>query len=162
MIQAECIERGKLKLRTGKAADVELLIVKHGEDHFHEGGFDAFSVVDTERAIREMTRLVERDDTPLIIAEIDDEPVGWISWTMMHVFTRAPIAVLWTIYVAPAHRRSAVGRQLVWAAVDIAKHEGACAFFATVAPTSPGAQALCHLFRAFGFAPMGGSFARKL
>ena len=162
MIQAECIDRGKLKLRIGKAADVALLIAKHGEDHFHEGGFDAFSVVDTERATREMTRLVERDDTPLIIAEIDGEPIGWISWTMMHVFTRAPIAVLWTIYVAPEHRQSAVGRQLVRGAVDIAKQEGACAFFATVAPTSPGAQALCHLFRSFGFEPMGGAFSKRL
>jgi L-amino acid N-acyltransferase YncA len=162
MTQAECIERGQLKLRTGKADDVALLIAKYGEDHFHEGGFDAFSVVDTERATREMTRLVQRDDTPLVIAEIDGEPVGWISWTMMHVFTAAPIAVLWTIYVAPEHRMSAVGRRLVWAAIDLAGHEGACAFFATVAPTSPGAQALCHLFRAFGFEPMGGAFSKRL
>jgi L-amino acid N-acyltransferase YncA len=162
MTRPQDIEHGRLKLRPGKAADVALLIEKYGADHFHEGGFDAFSTVDIERAAREMTRLVERDDTPLVIAEIDGEPIGWISWTMMHVFTRAPIAVLWTIYVAPAYRNSAVGRQLVWGAVEIARREGACAFFATVAPTSAGAQALCHLFRSFGFEPMGGAFSKAL
>lgn len=162
MTHPASIEQGRLKLRTGKAADVALLIAKHGVDHFHEGGFDAFSTVDIERATREMTRLVEQDNTPLIIAEVDSEPIGWMSWTMMQVFTVQPIAVLWTIYVAPEYRNSSVGRQLVWAAVDIAKHEGACAFFATIAPTSPGAQALCHLFRSFGFEPMGGAFSKAL
>lgn len=163
MTRPQDIEQGRLKLRPGKPADVAVLIDKHGVDHFHEGGFDAFSTVDTKRAKREMTRLVERGDTPLIIAEIDGEPIGWVSWTMMHIFSVDPIAVLWTIYVAPQYRRSAVGRQLVWGALDIAKHEGACAFFATVAPTSPGAQALCHLFRdGFGFEPMGGAFSKRL
>lgn len=162
MTRPQDIEQGRLKLRTGKADDVAVLIARHGADHFHEGGFDAFSTVDIERATREMTRLVERDDTPLIIAEHDGEPIGWISWTMMHVFTVKPIAVLWTIYVAPEHRNSAVGRHLVWGAVEIAKIDGACAFFATVAPTSPGAQALCHLFRGFGFSPMGGAFSKAL
>jgi L-amino acid N-acyltransferase YncA len=162
MTRPSYTDQGRLTLRTGKPEDVAGLISKYGEDHFHEGGFDAFATVDLERAVREMTRLVGQDDTPLIIAEVAGEPVGWISWTMMHVFSVQPIAVLWTIYVAPEHRNSAVGRMLVWSAVDIAKHEGACAFFATVAPTSPGAMALCHLFRGFGFADMGGAFSRKL
>ena len=39
----------------------------------------------------------------------------------------------------------------VWLAADLAKSEGACAFFATVAPTSVGGKSLCHLFREFGF-----------
>jgi L-amino acid N-acyltransferase YncA len=162
MTRPDYTETGKLKLRTGKAEDVAVLISRYGEDHFREGGFDAFSTVDLERATREMTRLVGQDDTPLIIADVAGEPIGWISWTMMHVFSVQPIAVLWTIYVAPELRNSSVGRLLVWSAVDIAKHEGACAFFATVAPTSPGAQALCRLFRGFGFEPMGGAFSRKL
>ena len=109
-----------------------------------------------------MTRQVERDDTPFIVAEIEGEFVGWMSWTMMHVFTVAPIAVLWTIYVRPEYREGAVGRKLIFLAMDLAKKEGACAFFATVAPTSYGGQSLCHLFRSFGFDPMGGAFSKAL
>jgi len=152
----------KLKFRVGKADDVEPLLVKHGVNHFSEGGFDAFSTFDLDRAVREMSKQVERDDTPFILAEIEDEAVGWMSWTMMHVFTVAPIAVLWTIYVTPEYRKSMVGRRLIWHAIDIARSEGACAFFATVAPTSAGGQSLCHLFRSFDFEPMGGAFFRRL
>jgi L-amino acid N-acyltransferase YncA len=151
-----------LKFRVGKAVDVAPLLTKYGEDHFNEGGFRQFSTFDLNRAIREMTRQVERDDTPFIVAEIEGEFVGWMSWTMMHVFTAAPIAVLWTIYVRPEYRGGAVGRKLVWLATDLAKKEGACAFFATVAPTSYGGQSLCRLFRSFGFDPMGGAFSKVL
>lgn len=151
-----------LTLRVGKPADVAPLLTAYGADHFYEGGFGQFSTFDLDRAIREMTRQVERDDTPVAIAEIGGEFAGWVSWTMMHVFTVAPIAVLWTIYVRPEYRHGAVGRRLIWSAIDIARREGACAFFATVAPTGVGGQALCHLFREFGFAPMGGAFTKAL
>lgn len=151
-----------LVFRIGKADDVAPLLTQYGADHFTEGGFAAFSTFDLDRAVREMCAQVERDDTPFILAEIDGEFVGWMSWTMMHVFTAAPIAVLWTIYVRPEYRHGAVGRKLIWLATDLAKKEGACAFFATVAPAGPGGQALCHLFREFGFAPMGGAFTKAL
>ena len=152
-----------LTLRVGKPADVAPLLTAYGADHFYEGGFGQFSTFDLDRAIREMTRQVERDDTPVAIAEISGEFVGWISWTMMHVFTVAPIAVLWTIYVRPEYRHGAVGRRLIWSALDIAKKEWAHApSTITVAPTGAGGQALSHLFREFGFEPMGGAFSKVL
>jgi L-amino acid N-acyltransferase YncA len=156
------IDRDSLKFRTGKVDDIEPLLEKYGADFFHEAGFDAFSTFDLPRAVREMRRQVLQDDTPFVVAEVDGELVGLISWTMLHVFTARPIAVLWIIYVTPEYRHSAVGRRLVWFAADIAKSEGACAFFATVAPTSPAAQSLCNLFRSFGFEPMGGAFSKAL
>ena len=58
-----------LTFRVGKADDVAPLLTKYGDDHFTEGGFAKFSTFDLERAIREMTRQVERDDTPFILAE---------------------------------------------------------------------------------------------
>lgn len=151
-----------LTLRICKADEVAPLVTQYGADHFYEGGFAKFSTFDLERAVRETRRMVERDDTPFILAEIGGEFVGWVSWTMMQVFSAAPIAVLWTIYVRPEYRHGAVGRRLIWSACDIAKSEGARAFFATVAPTGPGGQALCHLFREFGFDPMGGAFSKVL
>jgi L-amino acid N-acyltransferase YncA len=156
------IELDPLSLRVGKPADVEPLLRKYGLDHFTEGGFDAFAEWDLERAIREMTKQVARSDTPFIVATVGGEDVGWISWYFMHTFTRRPIACLWTIYVNPEQRRSAVGQRLIWAAMDLARIEGACAFFATVAPTGLGGQALCRLFQGFGFEPMAGAFSKRL
>ena len=71
-----------LTFRIGKAADVAPLLTQYGADHFHEGGFAKFSTFDLDRAIREMTRQVARDDTPFIVAEIEGETVGWLSWTI--------------------------------------------------------------------------------
>ena len=156
------IEQDPLSLRVGKPADVEPLLRKYGLDHFTEGGFTEFAEFDLERAVVEMTKQVARDDTPLAIASINGEDVGWISWTVMHIFTTKPIAVLWTIYVAPEHRKSLLGRKLVRGAIEVAKTEGACAFFATVAPTSLGGQALCRIFESFGFQPMGGAYFKGL
>ena len=158
----DSIEQDPLSLRVGKPADVEPLLRKYGLDHFTEGGFTEFAEFDLERAIREMRNQVARDDTPLIVATFDGEDIGWISWNMMWVFTKRPIGVLWTIYVAPEHRGGDVGKRLVWAAIDLAKLDNACAFFATVAPVSLGGQALCRLFRKFGFADMGGAFFKGL
>jgi GNAT superfamily N-acetyltransferase len=162
MTHPASIDRGKLKFRLGTVDAVLAFAEKHGSHYFHEAGFDAYSAFDLERAKREMARQINSGDTPFILAEIDGEAVGLVSWMMSHVFTERPIAYLWMIYVTPPHRRGPIGRLLLWFAADIAKVEGACAFFATVPPTSPAARALCNLFRKCGFAPMGGAFTRRL
>jgi L-amino acid N-acyltransferase YncA len=158
----ESIKEPDTTFRPGRPGDVEPLLRQYGFDHFYEGGFNDFAEFDLERAVVEMTKQVARDDTPLVVAAVDGEDVGWISWTMMHTFTKNPIGVLWTIYVAPEHRKSLIGRKLVWSAIRLSKAEGACAFFATVAPTSLGGQALCRIFESFGFSPMGGAFFKGL
>jgi len=161
-MRPESIDRGKLKLRVGRVTDVRPLLDKYGAHYFHEAGFDRFSSFDTERAAREMTKQIRCGDTPFILAELDNEIVGMVSWTVSHVFTAKPIALLWMIYVMPPHRKSAIGRLLVMFATDIAKQEGACAFFAVIPPISLAARSLCNLFRRCGFAPMGGAFTKVL
>ena len=158
----ESIKEPDTTFRPGRPGDVEPLLRQYGFDHFYEGGFNDFAEFDLERAVVEMTKQVARDDTPLVVAAVDGEDVGWISWTMMHTFTARPIGVLWTIYVAPEHRKSLIGRKLVHSAIRLSKSEGACAFFATVAPTSLGGQALCRIFESFGFSPMGGAYFKGL
>jgi GNAT superfamily N-acetyltransferase len=162
MTRPECIDRGKIKFRLGTPEDVEPLLEKYGADFFHEAGFDRFSTFDIKRAAREMRRQIAQGDTPFILAELDGEVIGMVSYMLSHVFTAEPIAVLWMIYVMPAYRRGPVGRLLVWFATDIAKAEGACAFFATIAPTSPAARSLCNLLRRCEFLPMGGAFEKRL
>ena len=162
MTNLSSIKRGRIKFRLGKPDDVAPLLKKYGGDFFHEAGFDTFSTFDLPRAEIEMRRQISSGQTPFILATLDDEVVGMVSYMMSHVFTAQPIAVLWMIYVMPPYRRGPVGRLLVWFACDIAKNEGACAFFSTVAPTSPAARSLCNLFRRCGFQPMGGAFSRTL
>jgi hypothetical protein len=47
-------------------------------------------------------------------------------------------------------------------AMNGAKGDGCCAFFAVVAPTSRAGRMLCNMFRRAGFASMGGGFIRRL
>ena len=162
MTRPYSIDRGKLKLSRWHGRRRRPLLEKYGANYFHEAGFDAFSAFDLERAAREMARQISLGDTPFILAELDGEVVGMVSWTMSHVFTARPIAHLWMIYVMPPHRQSAVGRLLVWFAADIAKSEGACAFLRhRRRRPRPRRGSLCNLFRRCGFAPMGGAFTRR-
>jgi GNAT superfamily N-acetyltransferase len=152
----------KLTFRLGKPEDVRPLLDKYGSDFFHEAGFDEFSPFDIERATDVMAAQIQRGDTPFILATLNNEVVGMISYTLSHVFTAQPIAVLWMFYVMPPYRRSAAGRMLLWFAIDMARGDDACAFFSTVAPTSIAGRSLCNLLRRAGFKPMGGAFSRRL
>jgi GNAT superfamily N-acetyltransferase len=152
----------RLKFRLGKPEDVRPLLDKYGSDFFHEAGFAEFAPFDIERATIEMAAQIKRGDTPFILATLDDAVVGMVSYTLSHVFTARPIALLWMFYVMPSYRRSAIGRMLLWFALDLAREDGASAFFATVAPTSIAGRSLCNLFRRAGFKPMGGAFSRRL
>lgn len=152
----------RLKFRLGRPEDVRPLLDKYGAEFFHEAGFAEFSPFDIERATEVMAAQIACSDTPFILATLDDAVVGMISYTLSHVFTARPIAILWMFYVMPPHRRSAVGRMLLWFALDLARQDGACAFFATIAPTSVAGRSLCNLFRRAGFKPMGGAFSRRL
>ena len=162
MTPARRIDRGKLKFRLGRPDDVRPLLDKYGLHFFEEAGFGAFTAFDIERATTGMQRQIKSGETPFILAEVDGEVVGMISYCLSHIFTREPIAVLWMFYVMPPYRHGPIGRMLLWFAADIAKNDGACAFFATIAPTSPAARSLCNLFRRAGFEPMGGAFSRRL
>jgi L-amino acid N-acyltransferase YncA len=152
----------KLKFRLGKPEDVRPLLDKYGADFYYEAGFGEFSSFDIERATNVMAAQIQSGDTPFVLATLNDEVVGMVSYTLCHVFTVQPIAILWMFYVMPSYRRGAVGRMLLWFALDLARGDNACAFFATIAPTSIAGRSLCNLFRRAGFKSMGGAFSRRL
>jgi GNAT superfamily N-acetyltransferase len=152
----------RLTFRLGKPEDVRALLDKYGSDFFHEAGFDEFSPFDIERATNVMAAQIKRGETPFILAMLNGEVVGMVSYTLCHVFTAQPIGILWMFYVMPPHRRSPVGRMLLWFALELARKDGASAFFATITPTSIAGRSLCNLFRRAGFKPMGGAFCRRL
>jgi GNAT superfamily N-acetyltransferase len=162
MTRAGCIDRNKLKFRLGRAVDVEPLLKLFAKSFFEETGFAEFAVFDLQRAIAQMTRQVRMGETPFIIAEVDGEPAGFAGYHLSHIFTVAPIAYLWVIYVPPRFRRGPIGRMLLWLLFDLARGDGASAFFATVPVTAPSARGLCNLLQRVGCTPMRGAFLRRL
>jgi GNAT superfamily N-acetyltransferase len=131
-------------------------------EFFNESGFAAFSEFDAVRCEEQLGLQVERQITPHILCEVGDRIVGFISYSMEHSFTKEPIAIMWTFYITPKYRRGPYGRMLLSLAMHMAQGEGACAFFATVAPTTQAALSLCNLLRHEGFDPMGGAYMRRL
>ena len=162
MTKPGAIDGFKIVFRLCKPEDVGLLVDRHGQAFFTEAGFGEFSSFDPERARAKIARQVEFGISPFILADLNGETIGFASYLLEHTFTDRPIGMLWMFYVAPEHRGTSVSRLLLWYLVDLARGDGACAFFAVVAPTSPAARLLCNLFRRGGFARMGGAFMRRL
>jgi GNAT superfamily N-acetyltransferase len=161
-MRAQRIESPRLKFRLGRPEDVRPLLERFGQAFFDEAGFGEFTQLDIPCAEDAMSRQIHQNATVFVFAEIDGEVVGLISYSMGRYFTAQPIATLWMFYVMPAYRRSKLGRLLLWFALDLAKTDGACAFFATIFPNSRLGRSLCNLLRHGGFAPMGGALYRSL
>lgn len=149
----------KIVTRMGKVEDVEPLLQRFALPYFVECGFDAFAQLDLPQAIETMRGQVTRGDTPFIVAEVNGDPVGFVSYTLDQVFTARPLAYLHLIYVEPKWRRTPIGRALIAMAMHVAQGDGACAFFATIPPRRP---SLNNMLVHAGFEPMGGAYMRRL
>jgi L-amino acid N-acyltransferase YncA len=156
------IDGYQLRFRMGRAEDARPLLEKYGQDFFREVGLDRYSSFDIDQAERKIQEHIKSGNNPYILATINDVIVGVASYTLSHVWTRQPLAIMWMTYVAPLYRNSAIGKLLVDRMLDLAEADGACAFFATVPTMTEGGKALCHLFENYGFEPMGGAFQRRL
>lgn len=119
-------------------------------------------VYSTRKAADWLERVIAAGSFPHIVARLDGQIVGVISWSLDDSFSERPIAVLHTIYVMPQHRRSIIGRMLVALALDIARHEGACAFSAPIASGMREARSLINLFGKAGFEGSGAILTRAL
>ena len=152
----------RIKVRLARTEDVQPVINDIGEDFFHEAEFDRFAEFDAERWRLNCEHRIGSGQTPFIVAEFEGRIVGFISYTLEQAFTKRPIAVAWMFYVKPSWRKLAIGRGLLSAALDMAKGDNACAFFASITPTTPAARSMVNLFRHKGFTPMGGAMQRAL
>jgi GNAT superfamily N-acetyltransferase len=156
------IDSSKLIVRLGGLDDVRPFLEQHGANFFHEVGFDQFSTFDIDRGEAETRKHIKSGFNPFILAEIEGEIVGLISYTLVHVFSARPIAILWAIYVPPSRRQGKVAQLLLNFAIDLARGDDACAFFATIPPPTMNGAILCDLFRRNGFADMAGALSRRL
>jgi GNAT superfamily N-acetyltransferase len=152
----------KVEFKLAKPEDVALWVNVFGPHYFHEANFHHYSELDLPHAVEIISEQIKSQSAVFILAYIEDQPVGCVSYTLDRVFTRKPIAYLNMIYVVPRARRGALGRMLLVHAMHLAQGDGACAFFATIPPDTRIGRRLCNMFRRGGFVSMAGAFMRRL
>lgn len=110
---------------------------------------------DAARARDTVLNGVCTDARPHILAIVDEEIVGFLAYIFDHTFSVRPCQVLMEFYVAPEHRRSAIGRALLTMAVQEGKAANAGAFHAPVASGMREARSLFNMFDKAGFRQFG-------
>ena len=164
-----------LSFRVAKREDLSR-IVDLGARFFQESEFPAFTSYDPARFLR-VLEMAHRNDAMIhILAELDttemlaypetpssSELVGFVSFDVNSYYTRHKIAHLFLLYAVPEHRASPIGRLLMTAAVEVARNEGAVAFYAGAMAGINQRQEkqLMNMLYKIGFEPLGG-FARKI
>ena len=138
-------------------------IVALGEHFFKESQYSylgiEFSDKVTEMALYET---IKGGMFPIILALKNDKIIGGISIIYDYCFSERPVAVLQYIFVEKAFRRGIVGRMLVHHAMEIAKGDGATAFFAPINSGTKHVRSLANLFQKGGFLPSGVILSRSL
>ncbi len=129
------------------------------KDFFAESDYaDKGITYSPNRAAAWLRSVIESGAFPHVVARRDGKVVGVISWSSDNSFSEEPIAVLHTFFVRPEFRRTAIGRTLMFLALDIAQSEGACAFSAPIA--SGIHSGLGNLLSKAGFKPSGSIFTK--
>jgi GNAT superfamily N-acetyltransferase len=122
---------------------------------YEEAVYKDFLEFDPSRARETILHGIFTDERPHILAIINEEIVGFLAYILDHSFSIRPCQVLMEFYVAPEHRRSAIGRALVAMAVQEGQRANAGAFHAPVASGMRAARSLFNLFDKAGFHQLG-------
>jgi GNAT superfamily N-acetyltransferase len=99
---------------------------------------------------------------PHIVACVNDEIVGGISYSYDSSFSKKPIAILQNIFVTKKYRRTLIGRMLISTAMHIAKDEQACAFFMPVNNGGDNVHSLGNSLSKAGFSMTGYVMSKEL
>jgi GNAT superfamily N-acetyltransferase len=92
----------------------------------------------------------------------DNQIVGFFAYSLDRNFSKKPVAVMGTFFVAKAHRRSAVPAILLELGIDAARGDGACAFHAPITSETMSSRALENSFKRLGFDTIGTMMGRAL
>jgi L-amino acid N-acyltransferase YncA len=128
------------------------------EAHYRDRGI----VYSREKSEAWLANVIGRGAVPHLVAVCDGRIVGVCAYELDGTFCLTPVAVMHTIYVVEAHRRSAIGRVLITLVTDLAKNDGACAFHAPIASGMDEQKSLINMFAKSGFEPIGVILGRKL
>lgn len=102
-----------------------------------------------------LTAAIGNGVCPHIVAVHSGDIVGVISYSLDGSFSDNKCAVLGEIFAYSAYRFTPVGRMLVWAAMDLAKGDGAVAMHIPIAGGHEAVPTLKNLFRKFGAEEIG-------
>jgi L-amino acid N-acyltransferase YncA len=122
---------------------------------YEESAYKTYAEFDLTKAEDYGYAMIERGIVPHIIARIDNQIVGFISYSLDQSGWVKPIAILEMFYVVPERRKTALGRVLLMLAMDMATGDGACAFHAPVASGTDNVETLKNLFSKHGFETCG-------
>jgi len=129
------------------------------EAHYRDRGI----VYSHDKAEAWLERAITSGSCPHIIGRHQqDGIVGVVSYGLDSSFCEKPIAILHTVFVLPAWRRTAVGRILVALATEAAIGDGAVAFHAPIASGMNETATLINLFKRAGFTAIGTIMGRAL
>lgn len=145
-------------------ADVNDLpdVMRLYERFYEEAVYKELLEWDAARARETVLNGIFTDDRPHILAVVGDEIVGFLAYILDHTFSKRPCQVLMEFYVAPEHRRSALGRALLAMAIQEGKAADAGAFHAPIASGMREARSLFNMFDKAGFSQFGFMMRRGL
>lgn len=150
-----------MPFRFAREEDVPELLEVY-KKFYSEAVYKDYLTFDPERAAATIRHGIATDQRPHILAVVDEEIVGFISYVFDHSFSIEPCAVLMELYVLPEHRRGALGRGLVGLAILEAEQRGAGCFHAPIASGMSAARTLCNLLVKASFEPMGFVMRRRI
>jgi GNAT superfamily N-acetyltransferase len=132
-------------------------------EHWAEARYSERGIVlDQYRYRNWLKEMLEKGRGVWLLAELDDEVIGFFSYTLDHNFSEKPLAILDLFFVSKPHRRSAVPAVLLGFGLDLARHDGACAFHAPVTTEMQAARGLENMLMKTGFQPIGVILGRSL
>jgi len=121
-----------LEFRLASEADIDSL-VDIGAEFFAESSYPSFGLEFSHGALsRYLHYVLDNYLSPHVLAEVNGELVGFVSWTMDATFSDKPAAILQQIFVRHEFRRSNIGRLLMAYAREAARNDGAACFIAPI------------------------------
>jgi L-amino acid N-acyltransferase YncA len=144
----------RVLFRFADASDIDVLLRLY-EDFRRETDYREILEIDLVKARENLLYLLTRETRPTIVAVVEREVVGYVSYIADSLLTVRPCLTMIELYVAPRFRRSAIGRGLVAMMMLEAKAMGACMAHVSVTSGLPSTNSLFNLFRKAGFTPTG-------
>jgi len=151
-----------LNFRLGTVEDVPALVAL-GREFFAISQMAKFGAEFSEAATEKyLTAAIENGFMHHLLATIDGEVVGGLSFYYDSSFFKKPLAILNHFFLTKRYRKSVIGRMLVMMAADIARDEQACAFIMPVNSGSKHIHSLGNLLSRSGFVMSGYIMSKEL
>lgn len=151
-----------LEFRLGTVGDVPAL-VELGKEFFELSQMSQLGAEFSEKQTETyLTAALENGFMHHLLATVDGEVIGGISFYYDASFFKKPLAILNHFFLTKRYRKTAIGRMLVMMAADIAKDEQACAFIMPVNSGSSHIHSLGNLLARSGFKMSGYIMSRSL